>query len=351
MSDAPLRTVIFSGVRHALNYADVIAAHPGVELIAVHESDDAPDWAHADARAVADRSGVPVVESIPDDADLVIVCSEPTRHAACALAAMRAGHHVLIDKPAATTLADALTLRETSQERQLVCTVVNRTLLSSTRRAKATIDAGHIGFARSVDVEFLSDGAQFATAVERPELVVDASLSGGGEIMNFMGYCIDSVRALTGCEPLEMFGFSATAFSELHREAGAEDLAIVSARFTNGVVATITVGRIPAAPSAGPGASTVRVVGSHGHLFVDDSKPAGSVHRANREYDEIHAGPSGEHEAVTEMLNDVTAAIRHGRPLRYTIDDAAIAIAAIEATYASLETGRPTPVEQLDRPS
>lgn len=348
MSGTPLRAVIFSGVRHAQNYAAVIATHPDVELIAIHESSDAPHWAHADARAVAEQSGVPVVDSIPDDADLVIVCSEPTRHAACALAAMQAGHHVLVDKPAATTLADALTLRQASRERQLVCTVVNRTLLSSTRRAKATIDAGHIGFARSVDVEFLSDGAQFATAVERPELVIDASLSGGGEIMNFMGYCIDSVRVLTGCEPLEMFGYASTAFSELHREAGAEDVAVVSASFTHGVVATITVGRIPAAPSAGPGASTVRIVGSHGHLFVDDSKPAVSVHRANSEYGEIHAGPSSEFEAVTEMLNDVVGAIRHGGPLRYTIDDAAIAIAAIEATYASIETGRPTPVEQLD---
>lgn len=348
MSGAPLRTVIFSGVRHAQNYADVIAAHPDVELVAMHEDDDAPDWADADTRAVADRSGVPVVGSIPDDTDLVIVCSEPTRHAACALAAMEAGHHVLIDKPAATTLTDALALRAVSRERGLVCTSVNRTLLASTRRAKATIDAGLIGFARSVDVEFLSDGAQFATAVERPELVVDASLSGGGEIMNFMGYCIDAVRVLTGCEPLEVFGYAATAFSDLHRAAGAEDVAIVSARFTHGVVATITVGRIPAAPSAGPGASTIRIVGSHGHLLVDDSKPAVSVHRADRTYDEIHAGPSSEFEAVTEMLDDVTAAIRHGRPLRYTIDDAAIAIAAIEATYASLRTGLPVPVDQLD---
>ncbi|MDW3216754.1 MAG: Gfo/Idh/MocA family oxidoreductase [Ilumatobacteraceae bacterium] len=348
MSDAPLQTVIFSGVRHARNYADVIAAHPDVELVAVHDSDDAPDWAHADTRAVAERSGVPVVDSIPDDADLVIVCSEPTRHAACALAAMEAGHHVLIDKPAATTLADVLALRAMSRERQLVCTSVNRTLLASTRRAKATIDAGHIGFARSVDVEFLSDGAQFATAVERPELVIDATLSGGGEIMNFMGYCIDSVRVLTGCEPLEVFGYSATAFSELHREAGAEDVAVVSARFTHGVVATITVGRIPAAPSAGPGASTVRIVGSHGHLLADDSKPAVALHRANREVDAIHAGSRGEHEAVSEMLHDVVGAIRHGQPLRYTIDDAAIAIAAIEATYRSIETGRPVAVAQLD---
>lgn len=348
MSNEALRVVILSGVRHAQNYARVVAAHPDVELIAVHESADAPDWAHADARAVADHNGVPVVDSIPGDTDLVIVCSEPTRHAQCALAAIRAGHHVLIDKPAATTLADALALRAASRERSVVCTSVNRTLLASTRRARAMIDAGQIGFARSVDVEFLSDGAQFATAVERPELVVDAALSGGGEIMNFMGYCVDSVRVLTGCEPVEVFGFAATAFSELHRAAGAEDVAVVSALFTHGVVATITVGRVPAAPSSGPGASSIRVVGSHGHLLVDDSKPAVSLHRSNREYDEIPAGPGGESEAVSELLDDVVAAIRHGRPLRYTIDDAAISIAAIEATYASIETGRAASVAQLD---
>ena len=42
-----------------------------------------------------------------DDVQMVSVCTEPTRHARLATRAALAGKHVLVDKPMATTLADA----------------------------------------------------------------------------------------------------------------------------------------------------------------------------------------------------------------------------------------------------
>jgi myo-inositol 2-dehydrogenase/D-chiro-inositol 1-dehydrogenase len=345
MQDDPIPTVLFSGVRHARNYARLVESHSDFALVGVYESPDAPEWALDAARRLAIEFDVPRVDASAGEG-LAIVCSEPTRHAACALKALASGRHVLIDKPAATSVDDARAIRAAAERRRLVCTSVNRTLLSSIQRARSIVDAGHIGFPRSIDVEFLADGAQFATAVERPELVVDATLSGGGELMNFMGYCVDTIRVVTGCDPIETFGLSASAFSAVHRAAGAEDIGAVSMLFTNGLVATITVGRVPAAPSAGAGASSIRVVGSHGHLLIDDSKPAVTVNRASGARDEIRSGPDAETEAFSGILDDLRDATLHERPLRYSIDDAVIAIAAIEATYESIRTGRPVAIVQ-----
>ena len=85
-------------------HAPYVLATPGMALRAVVSRD--PAKVHA---------GLPGMQVVPDvDAllalpgiDLVIVCSPDELHADHAIAALRAGKHVLVDKPFATTLADA----------------------------------------------------------------------------------------------------------------------------------------------------------------------------------------------------------------------------------------------------
>ncbi|MFN3797119.1 MAG: Gfo/Idh/MocA family oxidoreductase [Sphingobium yanoikuyae] len=85
-------------------HAPYVVATPGMVLRAVVSRD--PAKVHA---------GLPGMQVVPDvDAllalpgiDLVIVCSPDELHADHAIAALRAGKHVLVDKPFATTLADA----------------------------------------------------------------------------------------------------------------------------------------------------------------------------------------------------------------------------------------------------
>lgn len=346
MSRSPIRTAIYSGVRHADNYARVVAAHREFDLVGVYESPDAPDWAQRDARVTATANAIDRLDNIGDDVDLVVVCTEPTRHAQAASEVLVAGHHVLVDKPVATTGDDARRLLSAASGTDRVVAVINRTLLPSIQRARTVVELGEIGFPRSIDVEFLAAGSQFATAVERPELVVDASLSGGGEIMNFLGYCVDTVRAVTGCEPVESFAWSAAAFSTAHQEAGVEDIAVVSMLFTHGVVATVTVGRPTAAPSIGAASSSFRLIGSHGHLIVDDDTPMATL------FDQVGrpapvVAPNRESVAVNAILDDVHLAITSGAPMRYGLKDAATSIAAIDATYESIRTGRPTSIDPL----
>src|SRR5688500_2146105 len=85
-------------------HAPYVGVTPGMTLRAVVSRD--PPKVHAD---LPDIRVVPDVDALLAEPgiDLVIVSSPDELHAEHALAAIRAGKHVLIDKPFATTLADA----------------------------------------------------------------------------------------------------------------------------------------------------------------------------------------------------------------------------------------------------
>lgn len=343
---APLRVALLSGVRHAADYLRILGADPRVELVAVAEEPDAPDWVRADSRRAADRAGVRHTEDVasviaPDGADLVVVCSEPTRHARLALAALEAGVDVLVDKPLATSLADADAVVAAAERAGRVCAVVNRTHTPALRRARGWIDAGHVGLPLHLDLEFFASGAHFATSVERPELVVDTALSGGGEIMNFLGYCADAAHYLTGLRTLEVHALAGALFSPAHTEAGVEDTAVVTLQLERGVTATVTLGRVPHAPGGTPTVSSLRILGSHGHAVADDDVPA--VCRFDASGRTTLAADAGQ-VAVAAYVRHVVDALLAGTEPDYTVAHAREAVAVIDAAYRSVAAGDVAPV-------
>lgn len=341
-----LRVAVLSAVRHAADYLRLLGQDERVELVAVAEEPTAPEWMRADSRAAAERAGVRYTETVaevldPDLVDLVVVCASPARHARLALAALLGGVDVLIDKPVATTLEDADALVEAAERTGRVCAVVNRTHAPALRRARAWVDASHIGLPRHLDMELFASGAHFATSVERPELVVDPALSGGGEVLNFLGYCTDAIAYLTGLPVVEVNAFTAALFSDLHAEHGVEDSAVVSLLLERGVTATITLGRVPYAPGTTPTTSSLRLLGSHGHAVVDDDKPAVAVF-----------GPDGASAIVDDAgqvaaeryLRHVVDALVSGEVPDYTVREARASMAVIDAAYRSAERGDVVPV-------
>src|SRR3954452_1952123 len=148
---APLGLLILSGVRHAASYLPVIEAHPDTVLRGLCEEAAAPEWAHRDTRHLAEKYGVtfttdPEAALARDDVDLVLVCSEPTRHARLAAQALRAGKHVLMDKPMAVTLEEcALVAEAAAASPGSKFTVVHRLFGPPIQQARRAVDAGHLG--------------------------------------------------------------------------------------------------------------------------------------------------------------------------------------------------------------
>lgn len=314
-----LRVAVLSGVRHADNYLPVFASDPRVELLGV-------------------------VQDVSEAAaDLFVVCSEPTRHARLAADALDAGAHVLVDKPMTTALDDAVALCQRAERSVGTLSVVNLLQAPAIRRARGWIDAGHIGFPRHVDVEFLSNGALFTSNVESAELVADPALSGGGELANFLVYPVDYLRYLTGCEVREVHAEAATLFFEPHRRFGVEDSAVLSLSLDHGVTATMTVARVPFAPTNAPTSLTARVLGSHGHVEVDEDAPQVTRYDA----DGIDIRPADEPLAtagVGACLRTLVGDLLAGRAPEYEPTDGLAAVAVIDAAYRSVETGQPAQV-------
>ncbi|MCA1554450.1 MAG: Gfo/Idh/MocA family oxidoreductase, partial [Chloroflexi bacterium] len=240
----------------------------------------------------------------------------------------------LVDKPMATTLDDADQFIAAVEQTGVKATYIHRLFSPSTQRAKQTIVEGKLGLPWAIHVDFLSGGGLGSGAVEDFRLVVDRTLSGGGELMNFLVYPIGYLRYLTGLDIVSVYAAAGTFFFEPHREAGVEDLACVAFTLERGVTATVTVGRIPAQlPTAGE--FTLRIHGTHGTLFVDEYRPRVELYgeRGHVLRDRVALDPGAER--TLGVLDDFVAAIDHDRAPLVGPRDGKAVTAAILAAYES----------------
>lgn len=352
MMTETIGVVILGAVRHASSYLPVLSAMPDVTVRAICEEPDAPVWAHDDARKLAHAFDVPVSTEIEatltrNDVQAVLICSEPARHARLAMTALDAGNHVLVDKPFATVLDDATALVQTAEVASGHLTMMHRLLSPQLVRARAAIDAGSIGLPLSLDLEWLASDGLSGEAVERSELVTDTSLSGGGEIMNFLTYPIMSIRHLTGAEIRSVYAEAGSFFFHQHAEAGVEDVGMLSLELDHGIVATIMVGRVPQAPSHSAVHSTLRVIGSHGHLAIDESQPVLDVWQ-RKERRGIRIGGDAGQLAVQAVLRGFVEDVRRNRAPQVTARDGWATLAAIDAAYRSIQARQPVEVPSWD---
>ncbi len=139
------------GERH---YLPDLAASPHVELAAVCDTDEARAARAARAARVARRYGVPRwytdVDAMLAGSEFELLCNLTPMpfHASLALKALRAGRHVLNEKPLATSLREADALLEEAARRGLIVTAAPNAVLSPTfHAAAAAISSGEIGTA------------------------------------------------------------------------------------------------------------------------------------------------------------------------------------------------------------
>lgn len=159
-------------------------------------------------KAVADYKEVladPEVEAVS-------VCTPNNVHAVIAMDALRAGKHVLCEKPAARTYEEALEMQQVQHDTGKVLNigVVNR-FNDSVNRIKAYIDSGKLGEVYQVYVSFRSHrcipglGGDFTTK----------AVAGGGALIDWGVHFLDIVMYCCGDpKPLTVSG---EAFCKLGR--------------------------------------------------------------------------------------------------------------------------------------
>jgi predicted dehydrogenase len=184
------------------------AALPGGRLVAC--ADLAFDRAEALARAAGSAQAVPRWQDAVErpDVDIVIVATTNDALAVVTQAALDAGKHVLVEKPAARTVAEAEPLIATARARGLRVRVgFNHRYHPALQKAREIVDSGALGPLMFVRGRYGHGGR---VGYEK-EWRADPALSGGGELIDQGVHLIDLSRWFLG--PFtSVEGFAATYF-------------------------------------------------------------------------------------------------------------------------------------------
>lgn len=281
-------------------------AHPEVQVVAAADLDG--EAAEAAARSSGARAYTDHREMLA--AGGIDVVSVAVPHAALApLAAdcLRAGCHVLVEKPLARHVHEAAELLELAQARGLRIAVAYqyRTYATPTL-LKALIDSGEIGQVQQIVWAWneFRPHAYYARAGWRASW----EGAGGGLLMNQISHDVDLLRWLVG----DVESVSAHLANQIHATP-LEDALAASLRFKNGALGAIS------ASINSPAAHNQRqIIGTHGMIVIPDAKPL-----AHNPDDRIligrYAQPNtaavtalrGEHEQIS-----LTWRTLHSRPFR-----------------------------------
>jgi predicted dehydrogenase len=123
-------------------HAPLISATPGLTLGVIGTRRSAAETGHPGAAVLAD----PLAAASHPEADLVVIATPNDTHAALAEAALRAGKHVVVDKPFTATLGEARSLAALAAETGLMLSVFqNRRWDSDFLGVRTAIADGMLG--------------------------------------------------------------------------------------------------------------------------------------------------------------------------------------------------------------
>jgi predicted dehydrogenase len=196
----------------------------GVEVAAVAESD--PERRSEAQRLLPGAAVVASYEQLLSNPDVraVMVCLPSTSQAAAAMAALESGRHVYVEKPIATSLADARAVVGAWRRAGTVGMVgLNYRLHPHYRRAREVIRSGVLG-------DLVGARSIFATPTALTQADWKMSrASGGGALLDLGSHHADLVHFLFG-QPVRQ------AFAELRSQRGEDDSATLELRLADGTL-------------------------------------------------------------------------------------------------------------------
>lgn len=319
-------------------HAKAIEATPGTRLAAVCRGEASRAQEAATGLGVPCEAGLEALLA-RSDVDAVCLCTPSGLHAEQALAAARAGKHVLVEKPMALDLADADAMIAACREAdvRLGVALQRRTDLP-TRQLYEAIRAGELGrlVLGTASVPYFRPQSYYESAGWRGTWALD----GGGALMNQGIHLVDLLLWLMGGDA-EVVGASAAA---LDHDIEVEDCVTAALRFSGGAR-----GSIVATTAAAPGfPHRVEVYGTRGGAQIEGDgvlrweggtprlralSPASTGAGAG-------ARPTGIGTAGhTLLLQDFAAAIREGREPLVSGEEGRRSLALVLDVYAASGIG------------
>ena len=276
-------------------FANGLAHSATGRLVAVGSRDAARAQDFIDANAAAGKGGPVSAHGsyerlLADPAVQAVYISTPhPLHPRWAIAAARAGKHVLVEKPLAVNRPQAMAVLEAARQADVFAMEAYMYRCHpQTRRLYELIADGAIGQVTSVHASFA-----FAAGLNPAGRLFDRALAGGG-ILDVGGYPVSFARLVAGAalgvtdqaapfaEPTAVTGGGTLT------ETGVDDWAVANLAFADGLVATVSTG-------VGLSDTAARVYGTGGYIEVPnpwlpsrDGRDAGLVlARVRRDVEQV----------------------------------------------------------------
>lgn len=176
--------------------------------------------------------------------DAVSVCTTNHSHAEITIAALKAGKHVLCEKPMATTLQDCETMVKTAKETgRFLMLGHNQRLVKTHIKAKEFIESGLIGDIVSFRTTFGHGGPEtWSIDPGKDVWFFDKSKASMGAMADLGIHKTDLIHFLTGLQVIETTARLGTIDKRYAKGEliGVDDNAICIYRLSNGAVGTMT---------------------------------------------------------------------------------------------------------------
>jgi predicted dehydrogenase len=270
--------------------------------------------------------------------DVLVVATPHAFHVAPAEMAAAKGVHLMLEKPLATTLADAQRIVDVSREAGI------RLSVSFVHRFREEVRLAKEWLAGAGPLQIGRETQASRRLASDPGWLTDPAVAGGGVLMYSAIHGVDRLRWFWEDEVVEVDART-RRYSE--DNDGVEDGIAMLLTFAGGGSATLTAN----APiyQVAPSVWETEVHGSKAMVrvrtrgFAETASAAG-VERYDAGMDEETARP---HYNFERQAADMLAAIASGREPSVTGEDGLRALEICLAAYRSAETGRPCTIDEV----
>lgn len=306
--------------RHGERYAQhVLQDIPSLELVGIARRDLAEARRQADVygcRAYADYRELLAAP----DVRAVIIVVPPTLHREMVLAAAAAGKAVLLEKPAAPTLADGQAMLAAVAASGIPL------MVAQTLRYNGVVATLRQNLEQVGEVHSLRISQRFEPS--RPGWIDDPAVAGGGVMLHTGVHSFDLVHYLSGMSVERVSCETATVGT-----ARTEDNFTASLRLSGGRALASVAGSRATASRSGP----IEIAGRAGQLIGDHVLNQACLVRGTKATPLDVPPPV---HTVLATLQDFARALATDQPMPITLADGLRAVAVVRACYEAAACGR-----------
>ena len=259
-----------------------------------------------------------------DDVEAIYIPLPNHLHHEWTIKAVRAGKHVLCEKPLALSAAECMEMEAAAREAGVVLMeAFMYRFHPRTEHVLALVRRGAIGAPKAIS-------SVFTFPLTNPQNIRWAREMGGGALMDVGCYCVNVSRTVAGAEPIEVQAMANWAKTDVDEQMAG------TLRFADGLLATfqcaLTVER----------KESYVVAGSEGHLEIENAFVPGTD---TTTIEEVHGRRERKSHAIagadeyTLMVEHFADCVLEERPVRYPASEGAANMRVLEALHRSARNG------------